>query len=73
LLAMLHWECPRCETLLEEYREANRRLSASSKRVAEAAKSWEFEIFHEVWLEAQALHAECTRLRKEFLAHIENH
>jgi hypothetical protein len=48
-------------------------LSASSKRVAETAKSWEFEIFHQVWLEAQALHAECTRLRKEFLEHIENH
>jgi hypothetical protein len=54
---MHHWECPQCETRLEEYREANRRLSGSSKRVAETAKSWEFEIFYQVWLEAQVLHA----------------
>lgn len=65
--------CERCEVLLEGYKEANHKLSAAAKRVSEAAKSWEFEFFHQVWLESQALHEECTRLRKAFLRHIEDH
>jgi hypothetical protein len=65
--------CQRCEELLDEYRQANRKLAAATKRVSEAARSWEFEFFHHVWLDAQATHAECTRLRRAFLDHIEQH
>jgi hypothetical protein len=70
---MTRVQCERCELLLEEYREANRRLTQASKRVSEVARSWEFEFFHTVWKEAQELHQECTRLRKAFLLHIEDH
>ena len=65
--------CEQCDALLREYRAMTEQLVAASVRVADVAKSLEFDAFERVWKEAQAALSKCTRLRAEFSRHMEDH
>jgi hypothetical protein len=66
-------KCDECERLLIEHRDAVARLAAAGKRVTEAVKAIEVDLFQQVWDEAKAVQSENEVVRKRVLAHLKTH
>jgi hypothetical protein len=62
-----------CERLLTEHRHAVERLVAAGRRVTDAAKAIEIDLFQPVWDEARAVQSENEGLRMRVLAHLRTH
>jgi hypothetical protein len=69
----MKWKCDECERLLTEHRHAVERLVAAGRRVTEAAKAIEIDLFQRVWDEAKAVQSENEGLRQRVLAHLRTH